>query len=193
MRAIVYRASVVCLVAIASVCGALVTYAVAAKGSPPAEGDRANDFTLADLDGKKVSLSDLTQRGPVAVVVLRGYVGGTCPFCTRQFSELIGAAKEFEKAGATVVVVYPGAASDLDQHAKQFIGRQRLPKSFRFLLDPDFTFANAYGVRSQAPGDTAYPASFVIGRDNIVRFAQVGRAPNDRASAATLLAALRGN
>jgi peroxiredoxin len=177
-------------VAVASVCGALVSYAVDGNTSPPAVGDKADDFTLSDLKGNKVSLSDLSERGPVALVVLRGYVGGTCPFCTRQFSELIGAAKKFDKAGATVVVIHPGTVLDLETHAKQFIGAQRLPKSFRFLLDPDLQFANAYHVRSQAPGDTAYPASFVIDRNAVVRFAHVGRSPSDRASAATLLASL---
>ncbi|HVA45677.1 MAG TPA: peroxiredoxin family protein [Pirellulales bacterium] len=190
MRTIVYRACGFCLVATASVWGAIVANAADDKALPPAVGDKADDFTLADLKGNKVSLSELTERGPVALVVLRGYVGGTCPFCTRQFSELIGAAKKFEKAGATVAVIYPGTALDLKTHAKQFIGAQRLPKSFRFLLDPDFQFANAYHVRSQAPGDTAYPASFVIDGDDVVRFAQVGRSAIDRASAATLLEAL---
>jgi peroxiredoxin len=176
--------------AIASVYGA-PSYAAGGKASPPAVGDRADDFTLSDLEGKKVSLSQLTEHGPVVLVVLRGYIGGTCPFCSRQFSELLGAAKSFEKEGATVVLVYPGEARDLDKHAKQFVGGQRLPKSFRFLLDPDFAFANAYHVRSQTPGDTALPASFVIDRDDVVQFAQVGRSAIDRTSAATLLEAVR--
>jgi peroxiredoxin Q/BCP len=192
MRTIVYSACGVCLVAVVSVCGGLVSYAADGKALPPAVGDKADDFTFSDLKGNKVALSDLTDRGSVALVVLRGYVGGTCPFCTRQFSELIGAAKKFEKAGATVVVIYPGTALDLEMHAKQFIGVQRLPKSFRFLLDPDFEFANAYHVRSQAPGDTAYPASFVIDRNAVVRFAHVGRSPTDRTSVATLLESLPG-
>jgi peroxiredoxin len=190
MRAILTRTLAVCYLFVAAG-DRPGSYAADGQASPPAVGDKAADFTLSDLEGNQVSLSDLTERGPVAVVVLRGSLGGgTCPFCTRQFSELLGTAKDFEKAAATVVVIYPGAARDLDQHAKQFVGGQRLPKRFHFLLDPDFEFAHAYGARSKGPGATTYPASFVVDGDGVVRFARVGRTPVDRPSAATLLAAL---
>ena len=39
----------------------------------PKVGDKAPDFSLPNADGKPVSLSDYTSRGPVVVIFYRGY------------------------------------------------------------------------------------------------------------------------
>lgn len=53
------------------------------KALPPAVGDEAKDFKLKDLAGEAVQLHELTQDGPV-VVVLRGCPGYQCPVCSAQ-------------------------------------------------------------------------------------------------------------
>jgi alkyl hydroperoxide reductase subunit AhpC len=59
-------------------------------------------------------------------------------------------------------------------------------------LDPDYTFTLRYGLRWDAPRETAYPSTFVIDRGGVVRFALVSRTHDGRAPAADVLAVLAG-
>jgi peroxiredoxin len=157
---------------------------------PPRIGDKAPEFRLNDLEGKSVSLADELNHGPTVVVVLRGYPGYQCPICTKQFGELMGDAKKFAEAMATVVFVYPGPAADLDKHAREFVRDKKIPASFRFVTDPDFKFVKRYNLRWNAPHETAYPAGFVVDKQGVIQFAKVNHSHGDRASSEELLDAL---
>ena len=95
--------------------------------SMPMMGEKAKDFTLAHLDGSKVSLSQLEKNGPVVLLMLRGWVGYQCPFCTKQVGDFITHAKEFEAAGANVLLVYPGAADMVPVKASDFVAGKTMP------------------------------------------------------------------
>jgi peroxiredoxin len=157
---------------------------------PPRIGDKAPEFQLNDLEGKSVSLANELKHGPTVVVVLRGYPGYQCPICTKQFGELMGDAKKFADAKATVVFVYPGPTGDLDKHAREFVGGKTFPASFRFVTDPDFKFVERYNLRWNAPHETAYPAGFVVDKQGVIQFAKVSHSHGDRASGRELLDAL---
>ena len=159
---------------------------------PPKVGEKAPDFTLASLDGAGVTLSTELARGPVVLIVGRGWVGYQCPFCNRQFGDFMKRAREIEDAGARVVWVYPGPTEDIEQRAKEFAAGREFPPNFRFVLDPDYVFTRAYDLRWDAPSETAYPATFVIDRAGIVRYALVSRTHGGRAVAADVIAALKG-
>ncbi len=161
-------------------------------GAAPKVGDKARPFTLTALDGKSVSLAGETARGPVVLVLARGWPGYQCPFCTRQFADFVAHAKEFETLGASVVWVYPGPSDQVVQRAKEFVASSPLPAVFRFVTDPNYTFTNAYGLRWDAPNETSYPSTFVIDRSSVVRFAQISNAHDGRAKAADVVAALNG-
>lgn len=135
-------------------CGVAVNTAAAADTFPKV-GDSAKDFELAAVGGEKVKLSKLTETGPVVLVVLRGYPGYQCPLCTQQVAQFFGKADAFKAAGARVVFVYPGPANDLEKRAKEFLGDKRMPDGFYLLTDPDYSFTNAYGLRWNAPAETA--------------------------------------
>lgn len=164
----------------------------AAPAKAPAVGDTAPDFTLNALDGGAARLSALTAEGPLALVVLRGYPGYQCPICTRMVGEYLARADEFAQAGARVVFVYPGPAEGLTAHAEEFVRGRDYPAHFRFLLDPDFKFTHAYGLRWDAPQETAYPSTFVLDRAGRVAYAKVSTTHGDRAPVADVLAALGG-
>lgn len=157
---------------------------------PPAVGERAPEFTLRDLAGAELTLGELRGGGPAALLVLRGYPGYQCPICTRQVGEFLGRAGDFAEAGARVVMIYPGPAADLDEHAREFVRGRSFPEHFTFLIDPGYTFTEAYHLRWDAPGETAYPAAFVVDGQGVVRFAKVSRSHAGRASAAEILAVL---
>ena len=58
------------------------------------------------------------------------------------------------------------------------------------VLDPDYSFTKAYGLRWDAPKETAYPSSFIIGKDGKVAFAHVSKKHGDRVGVKTVLKAL---
>jgi len=166
---------------------------ILAAAEPPKVGGQAPDFTLKTPDDQSVRLSDVTTESNVILVLLRGWPGYQCPACDRQVHDFISAAPAIEQAQARVVFVYPGPAKDLKAHAKEFAGwkGQEWPKDFLYALDPDYTMVNAYGLRWDAPGETAYPATFVLDRKGVVRFANISRTHGGRAKAADILTELK--
>ncbi len=159
--------------------------------SPPKVGEMAADFELKDLQDRPVKLSLLAGKTPVVLVMLRGFPGYQCPFCTAQVGALLAKADEFAAAGVHVLLVYPGASAQLKEHASEFVGDNGLPTNFTFVLDPDFAFTRQYGLRWDAPGETSYPATFVVDTDLSVLFSKVSHSHGDRATPDEILAALR--
>ena len=157
------------------------------NAAPPKVGDKAPDFTLKTLDDQTVRLSDLTATGKVVLVVLRGWPGYQCPLCTRQVQDYIASASGFASAKARVVMVYPGPSDDLKAHATEFLKNKQWPKEFIYLTDPVYSMVNAYGLRWDAPSETAYPSTFVVDKKGVVRFAKISRSHGDRTKAAEIL------
>lgn len=159
--------------------------------TPPSVGEVAPHFKLSTLDAKTVELPTLTAQSPVVLVILRGWPGYQCPLCTKQVHAFVAQADAFRARGAQVVMVYPGPAEQLRAHAQEFIADKSWPASFTFVLDPDYAFTNAYGLRWNAKNETAYPSTFIIGTDGRVRFAHVSKTHGDRLSPAQALAELK--
>ncbi len=172
--------------------GATSAFAAEAKTIPQV-GDTAPDFTLNNLAGEPVSLAGLRKQSPVVLVVLRGYPGYQCPLCSIQMAGLMAKAKELGAAGAKVVMVYPGPAENLADRAAEFTKAKAIPEGFYFVIDPDYQFTEAYGLRWNAPKETAYPSTFVIAPDGTVKFAQVSKTHAGRAAVKDVLAALNRN
>ena len=156
----------------------------------PTVGDRAPDFELTSLSGAQVRLSGTLQKGPVVLVMLRGYPGYQCPICTAQVGQMLNKTKQLQNAGANVLLVYPGPADGLKARAAEFVQGKDIPANFNLLLDPDYKFTNLYGLRWDAPRETAYPATFVLDKNGNVLFAKVSQSHGDRAKIDDVLAAL---
>src|SRR5712672_2317134 len=114
--------------------------------APPAIGEKAPEFALSTPEGKSVRLSEVISKGPVVLVVLRGYPGYQCPFCNRQVQDFIQKSQGFVEAGAHVVLVYPGPPQDLNAKANEFLADKKLPDNFDLLLDPGYEFTNLFGL-----------------------------------------------
>lgn len=158
--------------------------------SPPQVGSMAPDFKLNTLEDQSVRLDDLTAKSKVVLVVLRGWPGYQCPLCSRQAHDFVNHEKELAADGVRVVMVYPGPPDDLRSHAADFLKDKDWPQDFQLVLDPDYSFTKAYGLRWDAPKETAYPSTFIIGKDNKVTFAQISKQHGDRVKADTVLKAL---
>jgi peroxiredoxin len=174
----------------ADVVAAVRKLAVRKLAGPPRVGDAAPEFQLQTPDGRVVKLSDTLKHGPAVVVVLRGYPGYQCPICTRQVGSLISSGKDFAAKDATVILVYPGPAKGLAAKAQEFVKGSQLPDNFEFVIDPGYAVTKSYSLRWNAPQETAYPSTFVVGKDGTIDFAVVSKSHGGRADTASVLKAL---
>jgi thioredoxin-dependent peroxiredoxin len=158
--------------------------------TPPTIGDKAPDFALSTVEGKSIRLSAVTSKGPVVLVVLRGYPGYQCPFCNRQVQDFIQKSQGFADAGVRVVLVYPGPPQELGAKANEFLADKKLPDNFDMLLDPGYEFTNLYGLRWNAPHETAYPSTFLIDPQGAIFFSKIVKGHGGRTTAAEILDAL---
>ena len=179
------------------VCGFILLFAVrlvaksSAEDQPPKVGDVIDDYAFRTLAGEELKLADAAAKGPVVVAVLRGYPGYQCPACTKQVADLRKHAEELQKLKATVVLVYPGQAEQLTDRAKEFLKDTKLPAPLVLVTDPDFEFITQHKLRWDAPGETAYPSTFVLDGNRKVQYARISKTHGDRAKTDDVLGALR--
>ncbi len=158
-----------------------------------APGNTAKDFQLRSVGGElsgNVRLSDVNAEGTVVVVVLRGFPGRQCPACSAQVADFVKNADKFAAKKARVLLIYPGAKSQLDQHAGDFLQGTKLPKPLTFLLDPGYQFTNAYGLRWNAVNETSYPSTLVVDKSGKITYAKISETHGGRATTDEILAAL---
>jgi len=94
----------------------------------------------------------------------------------------------------TVLLVYPGPPADLNRHADDFLAKQpELPSNVVLVTDPDYTVTNLYGLRWDAPNETAYPSTFILDKKGIVVFETISHTHGDRMSAQDALDHLSAN
>jgi peroxiredoxin len=161
--------------------------AFSATAAPPQVGETAPDFTLKTLEGAPVKLRNLTARQAVALIVLRGWLGYQCPLCEKQVNDLVRSAPELEKKGVQLVFVYPGPSKMLSAHAQEFLKNKDWPANFIFLIDPEYKMISAYDQRWNAPNETAYPSTFIVEKNNHIRFAKVSHEHGGRVGAKELI------
>ena len=99
-------------------------------------GDKVEDFTLQNQDGKSVSLSDFKGKP----VVLFFYPRADTPGCTIESCGFRDAFEKFKKAGIIVL----GISRDTVKDQKKFKDKYDLP--FTLLADEERQAAEAYGV-----------------------------------------------
>ena len=176
----------------------LITFllSTAAFAATPIVGAEAPNFSLQTPDDKTLSLADLTANGPVALILLRGYPGYQCPYCVKQVHDYVENAQQLSAAGIQVLLVYPGPPAQLSDHAKEFLAQQnQLPANIHLVVDPDYQMTNLYGLRWDAPKETAYPSTFLISKKGTIVWSKISTGHGDRTTAQDVLtqqAALTG-
>jgi peroxiredoxin len=159
---------------------------------PPAVGEKAANFELPVVGADDyIELKQQYASQPVVVVVLRGYPGYQCPLCNRQVGALINRAKALAKAAGKVILVYPGEPTELERHAEQFLGSRTVPEPLVLVRDPDMKMVTQWGLRWNAPRETAYPATFVINKSGRVAWSKISKSHAGRSTVAEILRELR--
>ena len=75
--------------------------------------------------------------------------------------------------------------------AEDFVTGITLPENVHFVLDPGLLVVNQYGLRWNAPDETAYPSTFVFDKDGVIRFAKISHEHGDRSAASDVLEIVR--
>ena len=109
------------------------------KSSPAIENKailKTPDFTLDDLNGKKVSLSNFAGK-PVILFIWTTW----CPFCRGEILELQNKYKDMKAGGIELLAIDIGESRE---KVKKFLDKKNI--EFPVLLDIDFKVANMYAV-----------------------------------------------
>jgi peroxiredoxin len=168
----------------AVIVSATMLFGTALIAQTPAIGAKAPDFTLSTPTGKSVQMSKEIHGHGLVLVVLRGFPGYQCPFCVRQVHDFIDHASDFAAKNTRVLLVYPGPPGELDDHAKEFLAKEaELPANIVLVTDPDYKVTNLYGLRWDAPHETAYPSTFVLDKKGMISFEKISHSHGDRLSA----------
>ena len=154
----------------------------------PADGDeeRASDYlgrplkltVYKDQEGQDFDLNQL-QGKKVVLVVLRGFGGGVCVYCTAQTRAFCsaGAFERFEELGAELQVVFPGPRNGLDAFRRGYdaLNDSELPP-YGILYKNDFIVSS----RLDLEGHKVIPSTFILDEAGVVRFAYIGEHLADR-------------
>ena len=148
-------------------------------------GDQAPSFVLPNHQGASIKLTDLLQTGSV---VLTFYRGIWCPYCNLELKNLQTILPRIQAAGANLVAISPmkpdsskdmqlqnaldfNVLSDVDNAvARQYTTVFQNPESsIKAMAELGYDFYSFYNNRS---AELAVPATFVIGQNGKVLFAQ---------------------
>jgi peroxiredoxin len=130
------------------------------------KGRKAPDFKLISIDGKKISLSDLSKpidkKHPSSVVLL-DFWATWCPPCREEIPHLQKLHEKYAKDGLSVV----GIAGDSDSKAmvRSFAKAKKL--TYAILLDTSADAHRTYGIRG-------YPTVYLIDRKGIIHGIHIG-------------------
>lgn len=108
-----------------------------AAGATNAQKDRAPDFELKDLQGRKFKLSDQKGKQPVLLIFTTTW----CPSCREKIPSLKDIYAGYSKKGLVMVNIDIQESQD---KVSRFAYKYKLP--YRVLLDETGEVAKSYGV-----------------------------------------------
>ncbi len=123
----------------------------------PETGRLAPDFTLTDLEGNSVTLSDF--RGKAVFI---NFWATWCPPCRAEMPEIEAVYQEYKSKDVVVIGV---DLLEAESEVRQFV--QQGGYSWIFVIDTTGEVTNDYGI-------TAIPTSFFLDKEGIIRAVKVG-------------------
>ncbi len=142
------------------------TLSLAAYGQ--AINSKAPDFTLPDLNGNNVKLSDVYAKGPVFI----SFWATWCGPCKREIPELINVYNKYHKRGLEILAV------SIDKSGqgvvKPFVESSKLP--YRILLD------QSGEIFSRKYKGMGVPYGFLVNKEGVIVKSYYGLTPGFEAS-----------
>ena len=130
-------------------------------------GAKAPGFTLTDISGKKHTLGEILERGPVLLVLYKI----SCPVCQLTMPYLERIAKSGEKNRGTLQVI--GVSQDDERGTQRFLKTHAL--TMPTLLDREedgYRVSNAFGI-------SHVPSLFLVETDGTISLARDGFVKRD--------------
>lgn len=113
---------------------------LAASAGVAADSKQAPDFTLRNLDGKKVSLDDLTGEGPVLISLWALW----CRPCLEEMPHIQALHDKYKDRGLTVVAISEDSPRS-QSRVKSFVKNKKY--SFLVLRDPNGELTRKFKTR----------------------------------------------
>ena len=168
----------------------------------PRPGEPMPPFVLPDECGRLVGLPSLLERGPVAVMFFRGH---WCPYCRLNVRAVIKAYDRIKAIGADVVAIVPEtqeyAAKFKTEAAAQFPVLTDLDNGYALSLNLAIwlgaeierllSYLDMAGFHGNDGWMLPIPATFVVGRNGMVKARFVDPDFRRRMAIEDLLAALK--
>jgi peroxiredoxin len=133
-------------------------------------GDRAPDFTLINIDGKKVSLKDYLDKQ----VVILFFPFANSSVCTEEMCSTRDNLKTYEDLDANILGI------SVDSHYSLKLWAEKLNLNFPLLSDFNKEASAKYNSLNEnhAPGKYDYigvskRSAFVIGKDGKIKYAEI--------------------
>ena len=141
-------------------------------------------------ESEPFDLESARGRRNVLLVVLRGFGGQVCVYCTAQLKALGKERARIEALETEVCLVYPGPRSGLDAFLEAWeltYGAGEKPP-WSMLYDADLELVDALGIRD----NIAVPSCLLLDKQGVVRWSHVGKDHADRPSALEILRRIEG-
>lgn len=175
-------AGIAALVVVAIVVIAVLRRKMGARPLPPAlkPGQPLPEFSAVDERGDILHSASLKGRAAVILFVR----GNWCPFCSRQVADLTKQYRAINDLGARLILITPKPLETTRRVAQFF------EFDFEFWLDQSLSIGRQLGLllsggvpsdyRKEYGEDTLWPASLVVDREGIIRYAAISRFIADR-------------
>lgn len=134
------------------------TSSVAAKVTPTI-GNKSENFSLNDVNAKKVELNQVIKANKVTLV---NFWGIWCPYCVKEIPELVEFYKQYHAQKVEIVAVNVG---DDPKKVPGFASQHQM--TFPVLIDKNNVVTNLYQV-------TGFPSTFLLDGQGKIRDIIVG-------------------
>ena len=157
-------------------------------------------FKAIDQNGKSVVSRKILKQEQLILVFYRGQ---WCPYCNRHLAELQENVAKFKKAGARLIAISPENLASIEKTV------DKTNAEYSILYDADYKIMKEYGVNFSLPknvvtrykeygidltapdgekdGTLPVPATYVIGKDGIVKYVHYDPDYKNRSSSEEIL------
>lgn len=137
---------------------AIILIAAPGCSSSGSEGDAAPDFTLNDLEGNPVKLSDLQGK-----TVFLNFWATTCVYCAAEMPDMETLHQKYQDQDVVILGVNMREKEDV---VREWVEEQGY--NWTFVLDGDGAVSNKYEIKEA-------PTSYFIDPEGIIRVEKVGK------------------
>ncbi len=136
-----------------------------------------------DISGQLVDLKSLEDKKSATIIVMRGFAGQVCVYCSTQTRALAEKVEEFKALDNEVYIVYPGPAETIPMFLKAVESVGGDASNLNIVLDVNLGLVKELKIQK----DLAKPSSIILDKSGKVVYGYIGTNMGDRPSTRELL------